>query len=214
MRNSDQHKVTRHAKKSPPHKHTYTSQNWKIYQIYKQKTNNSQKCLNKAIWENVYKNNTEFILLVFYSWAGAKPEVCGECTQRETIGTDSFSLCKVLPITDNLLVRDWTPCPFPCLSADLFWLEPVLFMYGDHNVCEFICALALLMERALFGVIHTLCLLLSFCLLFHMSPWTLKRRFNEVNPFRSKCSQISHYLHIVQLWVFVLVLIDSYTFAL
>lgn len=91
---------------------------------------------------------------------------------------------------------------------DPFWLEPVLFLclWPQTLWVHLGISVAVSWGHCLPWSYYALWLLLSFYLLFSIGPWT-PRRFDEENPFRTECSKISHFLHIVQLWVFVLIFI-------
>lgn len=90
------------------------------------------------------------------------------------------------------------------------WLEPVQVLWVLAQslwVCMYIRPVVSgrYCLNCLLGIIHYLWLLKSFCFLFHIDFWALSGGFDEDILFWTKCSKVSHSLHIVQLWVFMLV---------
>lgn len=88
--------------------------------------------------------------------------------------------------------------PFSVLRPS--WLEPCRSCAVCHSLWEFICV-----WKTLFPWSYPFPLpLQSFCLLICIDPEPWGEWFDGDILFRTECSQISYYLHIVQLWVGVL----------
>lgn len=87
------------------------------------------------------------------------------------------------------------------------WLEPgkALCML-PQSLCMHMCITLVVSRSSCFlGVNRHLWFTHSFCLLFSMDPEPWREGFGEDTPFRIQCSNVSHALHSVQLWVSLLI---------
>lgn len=110
--------------------------------------------------------------------------------QWEYVGENKFFTSAWLLVEDSFWVREEGLC-LPSQHWESILCSPVKVLYMLPTIYEFICMLCPTFHRGycFLGVLHSLWLLLSFCIFFHRVHWVLRKEIEGKIPFKIECSK-------------------------
>lgn len=148
------------------------------------------------------KQNTQKAKKFVLCWPTAGHETCPKTWLLHPVTLHCWHLCwHKLSFAHSILVRGGTLCPLLLSAGILSYLNPSRScVYNCRSLCAFICVSALLCvswsQPAYFALT-----------IFLHSSLSLEGEALDCDiPFRSECSKIAHFLHIIHLWVSLLII--------